>query len=115
MGHPWPILPIGILCALTADLIMKTGKYRKWSCICIGYIVFSEFLIGLVLPFFVMRESYFAVIRDGYGDTYTEALMMLTPLWVLPVMVILTAVGALMGAYLGKAVLKKHFKRAGIV
>jgi energy-coupling factor transport system substrate-specific component len=40
--------------------------------------------------------------------------MALTPPWVLVLMIALIVVGALGGAYLGKAALKKHFKRAGI-
>lgn len=113
-GHPWPVVPIGIAFTFLADLILKSGNYRDWSKIRLGYIVFSELLIGLLVPIFFMRETYFAIIRDGYGDTYTDALISLTPTWILPIMIIFTALGALAGAYIGKALLKKHFKRAGI-
>ena len=32
----------------------------------------------------------------------------------IPIVMLVVAVGAVLGAYLGKATLKKHFKRAGI-
>jgi energy-coupling factor transport system substrate-specific component len=61
-----------------------------------------------------MRDTYFASIRNGYGDTYADTLMAVTPAWVLGVFVVLAAAGAILGAFLGKAALKKHFRRAGI-
>lgn len=113
-GHPWIGVPFGIAFSLTADLVLKSGNYTNWGKIQIGYILFSEWLIGLFIPLFFMRDSYFAQIRSGYGDVYTDTLMAITPTWVFFVMIALIALGALAGAYLGKAVLKKHFKRAGI-
>ena len=35
--------------------------------------------------------------------------------WMLPVVIVLGLVGGVIGAYLGKAILKKHFVKAGIV
>lgn len=114
-GHPWPILPIGIGCALFGDLIIKSGSYKSWGKIVAGYVVFSEMMIGLMIPLFFMRDIYFGGIRDSYGDVYTDALMSFTPTWVFPLMLVLVAVGAIAGAFVGRALLKKHFKRAGIV
>lgn len=113
-GHTWIILPIGAGCGLLSDLILKAGDYRKWTSVCLGYIVFSEWLMGLMIPMFFLRDSFFAVTRDGYGDTYAETLARITPPWVFALMVVLVAIGALVGAYIGKKLLKKHFQRAGI-
>lgn len=113
-GHPWPILVLGFLCGLISDFILKSGNYKGWKTSVIGYAVFSEWVMGAVLALFFMRDSYFAQIRAGYGDTYADALLSLTPGWVFYVMIILVGVGAVAGAFLGRAVLKKHFKRAGI-
>lgn len=113
-GHPWPVIPIGVLCAFIADLILKLGNYKSWGKIVLGYVCFSELLIGLLVPIFFMRETYFAIIRDGYGDTYADALLKYTPIGILPIILLITAIGAVIGAYIGKALLKKHFKRAGI-
>jgi energy-coupling factor transport system substrate-specific component len=61
-----------------------------------------------------MRDSYFATLREGYGDVYADTLMAITPLWVFFVIIAFAAFGGLAGALLGKSVLKKHFQRAGI-
>lgn len=114
-GHPWPCIPFGIVFALLGDLILKSGKYKNWSSTRLGYVFFSEWIIGLMFPLFFMRDSYFANLRNGYGDAYADTLMAVTPTWVFGVIIALVAAGALLGAYLGKTALKKHFKRAGIV
>lgn len=113
-GHPWPSLVFGVLCGFISDLIFKAGSYRGWKTTVAGYIVFSEWITGAMIPLFFMRESYFATIREGYGDTYTDTLLSVTPDWVFAVMVLMVIIGGAAGAFLGKAVLKKHFKRAGI-
>jgi energy-coupling factor transport system substrate-specific component len=115
-GHPWFIaLPSGIIMSLLGDLIMRAGGYQKWKFICLGYIVFCEWATGLLSAIFIMRESYFAQTRDGYGDAYANALLAITPPWVFPLIVLATALGALGGAFLGRAILKKHFLRVGIL
>ncbi len=113
-GHPWVCLLTGILFSLAGDFIMKAGGYRKWISICVGYAVFSQWIVGLMVPLFFMRDTYFASIRSGYGDTYADTLMSITPSWLLGAFIVFAAAGAILGAYLGKAALKKHFKRAGI-
>lgn len=113
-GHPWVVLPFAVILGLLSDLILKAGQYRDWKFICLGYIVFSQWLIGLIFPIFFMRDNFFATTRDGYGDTYADTLMSITPPWVFYVLIVLAAIGALAGAYGGKILLKKHFQRAGI-
>lgn len=110
----WTSLPIGFACGLVADLILKSGQYRGWKTSVIGYAVFSEWAISAVIPIFFMRDAYFSRIRESWGDAYAGSLLAMTPEWLLGVMIAMIAVGAVGGAYLGRAVLRKHFKRAGI-
>lgn len=115
-GHPWIVVIFGIVFGLAADLIMKVGNYKSMKASIIGYGVFSEWLMGAIISlFFGFRENYFATMREGYGDVYADKLMALTPSWVFWVMIILAFAGGIIGAFLGKAVLKKHFKKAGMV
>lgn len=114
-GHGWPILVLGITFAVLADLIFKSGKYKSWGKTVFGYCVFSEWILGAMLPMWIMRDSYFEKMRAGYGDEYTDTLMNIMSGWMLGVFPILAIVGAIIGAFLGRAVLRKHFKRAGIV
>ena len=114
-GQAWPVLVITVPSALIADLIFKSGGYKNWRKTHLGFCIFSLWIIGSLLPLWIMRDSYIELGRAGYGDTYVDTLISLTPVWVLPILVVLTVIGATAGAYLGRRVLRKHFIRAGIV
>ncbi len=113
-GHGWPVLVTGTVFAFLADLIFKSGGYRSWKKTMIGYAVFTEWVLGALLPMWIMRDSYFAALRAGYGDEYADTLMSLMSGWMLAALIALAMIGAVIGAYIGRATLKKHFKRAGI-
>lgn len=113
-GMGWVCLPFGIVFGFLSDLVFKAGGYKGWKSSVAGYVVFSEWAISAVVPIFFMRDAYFAKVRDGWGGSYADSLLTMTPDWLLVVMVIMIMIGAIGGAYLGRAVLKKHFKRAGI-
>lgn len=110
----WMSIPIGFACGLVSDLVLKSGDYRGWRTSVLGYALFSQWAISAVIPLFLMRDAYFSQVREGWGDAYADSLLAMTPDWLLGAMVVMIFVGAVAGAYLGRAVLRKHFKRAGI-
>ena len=65
--------------------------------------------------FFGFRESYFASLVDGYGQEYVDKMMGYTPTWVFFAMIAMCLIGGLIGGLLGARVLKKHFRKAGMV
>ena len=107
-------LILGICCGLVADLIMKAGNYKSWKMMVLGYAVFCEWAIGTQLPMFIMGDTYVEMYRSSQGDAYADALSALVKGYMVPVVIVVIAVCAVIGAYIGKAVLNKHFKRAGI-
>ena len=114
-GHGWPVLVAGIIFPFLADLIFKSGGYGSWRKTLLGYCVFSLWILGAMLPMWIMRDSYFAMVRDGYGDEYADTLMNIMSGGVLAVLPLLAIAGAITGAFIGRGTLKKHFRRAGIV
>ena len=50
----------------------------------------------------------------GPAQEYADALATLTPNWMYPVLVLSCLIVEILGAILGKTVLKKHFKKADI-
>lgn len=111
---PYPLI-VGIGCGLIADLIMKAGNYKSWKTMLLGYVVFSEWAVGTQLPMFIMGQSYAEMYRDSQGDDFANTLGRLVQGYMVLVVIVLIAIAAVVGAYLGRAVLNKHFKRAGIV
>ena len=115
MGHPWVALILSVPVIVIADMVMAMGQYKSWKLNSIGYIIFSFWPIGNLLPFYFMRNSYLAFIQDKYGTDYEATVEGLFSIGMIPIILITTIIGAWIGAYIAKGILKKHFKRAGII
>ena len=115
MGYGIQSLVVAFVIGMIADLIMRAGKYRSWKFLLLSYVIFSEWVVGTMMPMFILKEAYLEPYRATQGDAYVEQGAVLLSNWMVPVVIIAIAVAAVIGAFLGHAVLKKHFKRAGIV
>ena len=115
VGQTWLSVVFGLVFGLLADLIMRSGQYKSWTKNMLGYSVFTLWTVGTMLPMWIMRETFFAGYRENGGtDAYINAVMKLTPNYMILVVIVLALVGGMLGACLGKSVLKKHFEKAGI-
>jgi len=112
-GHTFVPIITGTICGISADLIFMAGKYKSKKCTVIGYSVFSLWIVGMLMPFFVMRDSFEKLMLQSMGAEYTKTIYELFDkmAWLFPIFALVAGV---IGAFLGFAVLKKHFKRAGI-
>lgn len=110
----WPVLLIGPLTGVLADLIFKAGGYASWKHTLVGYWVFSLWVVGPYVPMLLGMEAYLRNIEPMYGAEYTTAIAALMPSWFFLTLPVQAAIGTLIGAYLGRATLRKHFERAGI-
>ncbi|WDV44362.1 MptD family putative ECF transporter S component [Clostridiaceae bacterium M8S5] len=114
IGRGWMALVGAVVCGIIADLIFKSGDYKSWPKIVIGTAVFNIWIVAAMLPLWLMREAYFAAQKGVASQEYLDAINALLPNWMLPGSIILAIVGGVIGAYIGRATLKKHFRRAGI-
>lgn len=115
MGYGFVPLLIGSGCGLVADLVMRAGGYRSFRTMLLGYVIFSLWVISAQIPMFLMGAAYAEMSRETQGDEYVEALAALLGRQMIPIVIAATVVAAIIGTYIGRAVLNKHFKRAGIV
>ena len=102
-------VPAGIISGLLGDLIMKSGEYKSASKTILGYAVASLWMAGTYIPMYFMVEQSYADFAASFGNEYATKVMSVMPMWSI------VFVCALLGGLLGKAVLKKHFVKAGIV
>lgn len=114
MGQSWISIPFGVVFGLAGDLIIRRGAPAGWRRIVLGYAVFTEWVIGSMLPMWIMRDAFFKKY-ESVGPEYMEAVKKLTTTLMLPVIVVLGLVGAVAGIYVARILLKKHVKRAGIL
>lgn len=115
-GHI-PIAPlVSIPAGIIALLIAKNGNYEDFKKNAISHLFFSLNLFGGFIPIWVMREAFFkSVMHGGLDQSFCDTVGALTPLWMLPAMIIGTFVFSLVGSYLTKKVLNKKLESAGVL
>lgn len=108
-------VPLGAIFGVLGDLILKSGGYKSMKKSIWGYAVFSLWMIGTYIPMYFMADQAYADFKGSFGADYADKVMAMMPMWSLVAVIAGIFVFALGGAFLGKALLKKHFVKAGIV
>lgn len=110
----WVILTMPVF-AVIADLVMRTGEYKSAAKSVIGYGIYSLGMIGNYIPIIFARDSYAEMLlSSGYSQEYVDTMMGYVPDWSLLPLFAACFVSGAVGALIGKALMKKHFVRAGI-
>jgi energy-coupling factor transport system substrate-specific component len=117
IGSGW-FIAVGILTGgVLGELLTGVGKYKNHIWNTIGYAAFGVCTqIGAFAIILLARDYYYEYcITNGMTSGYMDTLMNFLNWPILLLSIALTAVGAVTGMLLGKAMLKKHFEKAGIV
>lgn len=107
-------VPVGLVFGLLGDLIMKSGEYRSAKKTLLGYGVFSLWMVGTYIPMYFMADQARADFAAGFGEKYADRVMSVMPMWSIVLVIAGIFLCALLGGVIGKAILKKHFVKAGI-
>lgn len=111
MGY-WPLI-ISVVSGIAAELVYKAGNYKSAKCAVLTCGIFPLWIWGNYILLFMDVEQYFST-RQSYGQEYIDAVSSLMPGWMCPVLFVACFISGVIGGFLGKAMLKKHFKKAGI-
>ena len=116
MGMGYLGAPLIILAGIVADLIAKSGNYKSSKKTVISYGVFCLWICANYFPVIVTADSYRKALLDGgYTAEYCDNLFRAINYKTIGVLLVLCFVFGCIGALIGKAVVKKHFEKAGIV
>jgi len=108
--------PLIIIAGVVADLIAKSGKYKSFKKTMLSHGVFCLWICANYFPVIVTADSYRQDLIDGgYSLEYCNNLFLAINYKTIAVLLILCFVFGCIGAIIGKAVVKKHFEKAGIV
>ncbi len=108
--------PLIIAAGVAADLIARSGNYKSFKKTAVSYGVFCLWICANYFPVVVTADSYRKGLLDGgYSAEYCDNLFRAINSKTIVILLILCFVFGCIGAYLGKAVVKKHFEKAGIV
>lgn len=115
MGNGVWVMGTGLIFGILADWVIRSGGYVSIKKSLLGYGVFSMWVLGNFFPIVVMRSNYTEfLVSSGYGQDYADTLMGYMPDWILLPLVAACFIAGVLGGVLGRALLKKHFIRAGI-
>ncbi|MBQ7076733.1 MAG: MptD family putative ECF transporter S component [Lachnospiraceae bacterium] len=108
--------PITILSGIIADFIAKSGGYKSFKKTVLSYSVFCIWVCANFFPVVVTADSYRQDLIDaGFSAEYSESLFRAINYKTIGILVVLCFIFGIIGAYIGKAVVRKHFEKAGIV
>lgn len=110
----WGVAIVIAIGAVIAELLWDKLDRRKFSTMLLCFTVQVIFLyLGMTLPLIFMKDMYLAAV-SAYADLYSTVFdMLIGPMFFVGLAA--TVVGCIVGAFLGKLLLKKHFETAGIV
>lgn len=116
-GSGWVIAACIMAGALLAELIGRAGKYRSFWLTTAGYAVLMTFFAaGSYAPMILMKDSYYELAMSNSLDS--SYMLELLDFYTGPMLVAAlaaTAVCAGLGALVARAMMKKHFVKAGMV
>lgn len=113
-GMSFYALVIGAFSGLAAELIYKSGNYSSANKGVLTHAIFSLWIFGNYLLFYLNHETYMKTREEMIGAEYVEKLNALLPMWSWVVLLALTLLFGFLGGLLGKTMLKKHLTKAGI-
>lgn len=113
-GMGWYALAMSFVTGLIAELIYKKGEYKSVKCAILTNATFSLWVWANFLLLFLNRAAFYESRVKTIGQSYVDKLDGLTPNWLCPVLLVVCFVCGLLGGVIGKNMLYKHFKKAGI-
>lgn len=107
--------PLIIISGLVADIIAGMGRYKKSKNIMFSYGVFCFWICANYFPVVVSADSYRKNLLDGgYSKQYCDNLFRAINSKTIAILLIMCFVFGCIGAFVGRAAVKKHFEKAGI-
>ena len=113
MGHTYVVPVHALVVMLVAEFIRRGGNYRSFKHNAIAFGIFNMWICGSLMQMLLAKEKYMEMCAM-MGSDYVQALEKLITY---PHMAIVYAgafIGGIVGAWIGRAMLKKHFIKAGI-
>lgn len=117
MGNPISVLIAILLGGFLAEIISASGKYISFWKNTIGFVAVTTITwLGFMFNM-IFQKQYYMEYATGRGSSaaYVENLLNLANGPMFYIALIITIVCALIGALMGRKLLKKHFQKAGMV
>ena len=113
-GHTYILVLHAFAVLLIAELIRRAGNYNSFKYNMLSFAIFNTWICGSLMQMLWAREKYIEMTMM-MGNEYVEALERLVTYPHMALVYLGAILGGLIGANIGRLLLKKHFIKAGIV
>lgn len=116
-GMFWMMSAFFIAFGFIADFICSTGSFKSFKRNLLAYCIFALAPMGAYLPIAVMPAQFDEFMRrKGEVSSFTGIINAIKAnWWAIPLMTLGTIICAVIGGFIGKKLLKKHFEKVGII
>lgn len=116
MGNTY-ILPVhAIISMFIAESLRKAGAYKSSKYNMFSFALFNTWICGFLMQVLLAKDRVIEIASiRGMGKDYIMKLIQLVNYKSIVLVYIGAIIGGMIGAYIGKAFLKKHFEKAGII
>lgn len=116
MGNTYIIVIHAVISMAIAELLRKKGEYRSFKYNMLSFAIFNTWICGFLMQILLAKDKVIELAETrGMGHDYIMKLITLLNFRSMILVYIGAIVGGILGAYIGKVFLKKHFEKAGIV
>ena len=116
MGNTYVILVHALISMAIAEIIRKTGGYKSFKYNMLSFAIFNTWICGFLMQVLLAKDKVIEIAETrGMGYAYIMKLIAFLNFSSMILVYIGAIVGGIIGAYIGKAFLKKHFEKAGII
>lgn len=116
MGNTYIILIHSVISMGIAEFVRKIGGYKSFKYNMLSFTIFNTWICGFLMQILLAKDKVIEVAETrGKGYDYIMKLIALLNFQNMIFVYIGAIVGGIIGAYIGKVFLKKHFEKAGII
>lgn len=116
-GMFWMMSVFFVIFGFLADLICASAQFKSFRRNLMAYCVMALSPMGAYIPMAVMPLQFEEFMKNkGDFEAFSDVIHSIgANWWAIPLMILATIICAVIGGFIGRRLLKKHFKKAGIV
>ena len=116
-GMFWMMSVFFIVFGFIADFICQAGNFKSFRRNLLAYCIFALSPMGAYIPMVIMPAQFDEFMRKKGDVSSFEGIINAIRVnwWVIPLMILGTIICAIIGGFIGKKLLKKHFEKVGII
>ncbi len=116
MGHTIIVPIVSLIFVGLSEYFFRKGNFKSFKYNAISHGFFTCWITGSLMQMLLAKEKYMAIHEAaGMDPSYFPRLEALISWPSIALVIAGGFIGGVIGAYIGKAMLKKHFEKAGIV